>query len=55
MTALTTVASAQSGSERRVITGLVIEANGEPIPGATIYAPESSKGAISKVDGSLQY
>lgn len=53
MTALTTVASAQSGSERRVITGLVIEANGEPIPGATIYAPESSKGAISKVDGSF--
>ena len=53
MTALTTVASAQSGSEHRVITGLVIEANGEPIPGATIYAPESSKGAISKVDGSF--
>lgn len=53
MTALTMVASAQSGSERRVITGLVIEANGEPIPGATIYAPESSKGAISKVDGSF--
>lgn len=53
MTALTAVASAQSGSERRVITGLVIEANGEPIPGATIYAPESSKGAISKVDGSF--
>ena len=53
MTALTAVASAQSGIERRVITGLVIEANGEPIPGATIYAPESSKGAISKVDGSF--
>lgn len=53
MTALTMVARAQSGSERRVITGLVIEANGEPIPGATIYAPESSKGAISKVDGSF--
>lgn len=34
--AFVTVAKAQTESSLRVITGLVLEANGEPIPGATI-------------------
>lgn len=53
MFAFVTVAKAQTESGLRVITGLVLETNGEPIPGATIYAPQAAKGAISKVDGSF--
>lgn len=37
----------------RTITGVVMEATGEPIPGATIFAPKSAKGVISKVDGTF--
>ena len=54
MLAFVTVAKAQTESGLRVITGLVIETNGEPIPGATIYAPQAAKGAISEVDGSFR-
>ena len=52
--AFVTVAKAQTESGLRVITGLVLETNGEPIPGATIYAPQAAKGAISEVDGSFR-
>ncbi len=54
MLAFVTVAKAQTESGLRVITGLVLETNGEPIPGATIYAPQAAKGAISEVDGSFR-
>lgn len=38
---------------QRTITGVVKDANGQPIPGATLYAKETSRGVASGADGSF--
>lgn len=41
-------------AQNRVVTGKVSEASGEPMPGVTVYVPETSTGASTDVDGKFK-
>lgn len=50
----TTAAGATAKLSGELATGTVRDANGAPLPGVVIYAPNTNKGAISDADGHFQ-
>lgn len=50
----TTAAGATAKPARELVSGVVRDANGDPLPGVAIYDPNTKKGAITDFDGHFQ-